>query len=113
VDRERPPSRCATASRSASTSGRPNADPTSPASTCGSEPTSVYIDGRYPDGAVQQLCRLRYGGVLHTWGFAPYRTSHDDDQDNDLPNSIPVGASEEALDCTCGLYLDDPTAGLP
>ena len=31
------------------------------------------VEGRYPDGTVdtlEKLCRLRYGGVLHTWGFA-------------------------------------------
>jgi hypothetical protein len=70
----------------------------------------AYIDGRWPDGRVQQLCRLRYGGVLHTWGFAIYRASHDDYQPNYLPTGMAAGSPEEALDCACGLYLNDPTA---
>jgi hypothetical protein len=27
-----------------------------------------------------------------------------------LPSGYPVGTPEEALDCACGLYLNDPTA---
>jgi hypothetical protein len=73
----------------------------------------AYVDGRYPDGTVLKLCRLRYGGSAHTWGFALYRASHDDYQDNFLPTGMPVGTAEEALDCACGLYLNDPTAWRP
>lgn len=36
----------------------------------------AYVDGRLADGTVQKLCRLRYGGMAHTWGFAIYRASH-------------------------------------
>ena len=43
-------------------------------------------------------------------GFALYRASHDDYQDNFLPSGSPTGTAEEALDCACGLYLNDPTA---
>jgi hypothetical protein len=32
----------------------------------------AYVDGRYPDGMTVKLCRLRWGGVLHTWSFAIY-----------------------------------------
>ena len=70
----------------------------------------AYIDGRYPNGATTQLCRLRYAGMAHTWGFAISRASHDDYQDNYLPNGRPAGSPEDALDCACGLYLNDPTA---
>jgi hypothetical protein len=28
----------------------------------------------------------------------------------DLTSGYPVGTPEEALDCACGLYLNDPTA---
>ena len=70
----------------------------------------AYVDGRHPDGTVLKLCRLRYGGSAHTWGFALYRASHDDYQDNFLPNGMTAGTAEEALDCACGLYLNDPTA---
>ena len=70
----------------------------------------AYIDGRLPDGATLRLCRLRYRGSAHHWGFALYRASHDDYQDNYLPSGHTAGTAEEALDCACGLYLNDPTA---
>ena len=70
----------------------------------------AYIDARYPDGTVIKLCRLRYSGSAHHWGFAIYRASHNDYEDSFLPSGTPVGAAEEALDCACGLYLNDPTA---
>jgi prepilin-type processing-associated H-X9-DG protein len=73
----------------------------------------AYVDGRYADGRVLKLCRLRYGGSAHTWGFALYRASHDDYDDTLLPNGMPAGSAEEALDCACGLYLNDPSAWLP
>ena len=73
----------------------------------------AYVDGHHSDGTVLKLCRLRYGGSAHTWGFAIYRASHDDYQDSVLPTGMPVGSAEEALDCACGLYLNDPTAWLP
>ena len=62
------------------------------------------------DGEVLPLCRLRYVGSASTWGFAIYRASHDDYEDNFLPSGSPSGTAEEALDCACGLYLNDPTA---
>jgi hypothetical protein len=70
----------------------------------------AYVDGVLPDGEVLQLCRLRYVGSATRWGFAIYRASHDDYEDNLLPSGSPTGTAEEALDCACGLYLNDPTA---
>ena len=72
----------------------------------------AYITGKLPDGSELPLCRLRYVGYASTWGFAIYRASHDDYQDNFLPSGQPSGTPEEALDCACGLYLGDPTAWL-
>jgi hypothetical protein len=72
--------------------------------------TFAYVDGVLPDGQVLPLCRLRYVGSATTWGFAIYRASHDDYEDNILPSGSPTGTAEEALDCACGLYLNDPTA---
>ena len=72
----------------------------------------AYIDGRYPDGTVFKLCRLRYGGSTSLWGFAIYRASHDDYEDSWLHTSMAAGSPEDALDCACGLYLNDPTAWL-
>jgi hypothetical protein len=73
----------------------------------------AYIDGHATDGTTLKLCRLRYSGSASTWGFALYRASHDDYQDSLLPNGTPAGSPEQALDCACGLYLNDPTAWLP
>jgi hypothetical protein len=70
----------------------------------------AYIDAVLADGEVLKLCRLRYGGSAHQWGFAIYRASHDDYEDSYLPTGYPVGTAEEALDTACGLYLGDPTA---
>jgi hypothetical protein len=72
----------------------------------------AYVDGQLPDGTTLPLCRLRYSGTAHTWGFAIYRASHDDYQDSILPSGYPAGTPQEALDCACGLYLADATAWL-
>lgn len=73
----------------------------------------AYIDGHLADGEVLPLCRLRYGGTASRWGFAIYLASKDGYQDSVLPNGYTAGSPEEALDCACGLYLNDPTAWLP
>jgi hypothetical protein len=70
----------------------------------------AYVHGHLPDGEVLPLCRLRYGGSASSWGFAIYRASHDDYQPSYLPTGVLSGTPEEALDCACGLYLNDPTA---
>jgi hypothetical protein len=70
----------------------------------------AYLDGRMPDGQILRLCRLRHVGSASTWGFAIYRASHDDHQNSYLPNGQHAGSPEQALDCACGLYLNDPTA---
>lgn len=70
----------------------------------------AYISGQLPGGEVLPLCRLRYSGSAHTWGFAIYRASHDDYQNSILPTGHTAGSPQEALDCACGLYLNDPTA---
>ena len=66
----------------------------------------AYIDGRLADGTTLKLCRLRYGGSAHMWGFAMYRASHDDYEDSVLPTGTFVGSAEDALDCAAGLYLN-------
>lgn len=69
----------------------------------------AYVDGHLTDGEILPLCRLRYGGSASLWGFAIYRASHDDYQDSFLPSGQPARNPEEALDCACGLCLNDPT----
>jgi hypothetical protein len=69
----------------------------------------AYVNGVLADGTELPLFRLRYGGSAHTWGFALYLASKDGYQDSFLPTGYPVGTPQEALDCACGLYLDNPT----
>jgi hypothetical protein len=70
----------------------------------------AYVEGVLIQGEVLQLCRLRYAGSTHTWGFAIYRASHDDYENSFLPTGSMGGTAEDALDTACGLYLNDPTA---
>lgn len=66
----------------------------------------AYIDGGLADGTTIKLCRLRYGGSAHHWGFAIYRASHDDYEDSILPTGAFTGTAEDALDCAANLYLN-------
>jgi len=70
----------------------------------------AYIDAVTTDDEIWPLCRLRYTGTASRWGFAIHLASRDSYEDSLLPNGLPAGTPEEALDCSCGLYLDDPTA---
>jgi hypothetical protein len=45
-------------------------------------------------------------------GGAIWLASKDSYEDSVLPTGYPFGTAEEALDCACGPYLNDPTAGL-
>jgi hypothetical protein len=56
------------------------------------------------------LCRLRYGGSATRWRFAIYLASKDGYADSILANGMTAGTPEQALDCACGLYLNDPSA---
>jgi hypothetical protein len=67
----------------------------------------AYITGRLADDSSLPLCRLRYGGAANRWGFAIYLASKDGYQDSALPSGFTAGTPEEALDCACGLYLDN------
>ena len=66
----------------------------------------AYVEGRLKNAERLPLYRLRFTGVLHTWGFALYLASRDVYADNVQP----VGSPEQRLDCACGLYLDSPAA---
>jgi hypothetical protein len=70
----------------------------------------AYVDGELHPGEVLPLCRLRYSGSASLWGFAIYLASRDGYEDSVLPSGLPIGEPEQALDCACGLYLDDPDA---
>jgi hypothetical protein len=70
----------------------------------------AYLDGHLADGEAMPLCRLRYGGSANRWGFAIYLASRGGYEDSILPTGHSTGSPEEAIDCACGLYLNDPTA---
>lgn len=69
----------------------------------------AYVTGRDDDGPLS-LCRLRYMGSSDNWGFACYLASRDRYEESFLPTGRFTGTPEEALDCACGLYLNDPSA---
>src|SRR5215210_3973828 len=45
----------------------------------------AYVDAVLAGNDELRLCRLRYAGYANQWGFAIYRSSHDDYQDSFLP----------------------------
>ena len=67
-----------------------------------------YVQAELADGTTQPLIRLRYGGSAHHWGFGLYLASSDKYENQILPSGFPTGSPEEALDCACDLYLDNP-----
>jgi hypothetical protein len=73
----------------------------------------AYIDAHLATGETVPLCRLRYAGSASRWGFALYRASHDDYEDNILPTGHFAGTPEEALECAGGLYLTDTAISHP
>ena len=70
----------------------------------------VYLDAAIADDDSLRLCRLRWLGSPNSWGFAIYLASGDRYQESVLPTGAFTGTPEQALDCACGLYLNDPTA---
>jgi hypothetical protein len=70
----------------------------------------AYIGGATADDDSLPLCRLRYLRTPDQWGFAIYLASKDGYEDSILPTGSFTGTPEQALDCACGLYLNDVTA---
>ena len=70
----------------------------------------AYVTGQLPAGDTLKLMRLGYAGSATRWGFAIYLASKDGYEHSVLPTGDFAGTPEDALDCACGLYLDDPTA---
>jgi hypothetical protein len=65
----------------------------------------AYITGVLPGGEQIPLCRLRYGGSAHSFGFAIYSAAHDRYQDAVLRTGLPIGTPQEALDTACTVHL--------
>jgi hypothetical protein len=71
----------------------------------------AYVAGAtIEDPDPQPLFRLRYLGSPNHWGFAIYLASRDGYEDSILPAGRFAGTPAQALDCACGLYLNDITA---
>jgi hypothetical protein len=70
------------------------------------ESTKISLGQRLWERARERWPALATVNVRYRGRFA-YVTGY---QDSILPNGYPVGTAEEALDCACGLYLNDPTA---
>jgi hypothetical protein len=65
----------------------------------------AYITGVLPGGQAIPLCRLRYGGSAHSFGFAIYSAAHDRYEDAVLRTGLPAGTPQEALDTACAVHL--------
>ncbi|MFE6905807.1 AAA family ATPase [Streptomyces erythrochromogenes] len=75
----------------------------------------AYVAAELPGEQTVPLLRLRFTGVLHTWGFALYLAGDDSYRDDILPSGLPAGSPEEALDRAGDLYLGAlaPTVRVP
>jgi len=67
-----------------------------------------YLTGILRDGQRNPLCRLRYGGSAHSFGFAIYSAAHDRYQDAVLRTGLPTGTPQQALDTACTIHLAGP-----
>ena len=65
----------------------------------------AYVAGVRPGGDQIPLCRLRYGGSAHSFGFAIYSAASDRYQDAVLLTGLPTGSPQEALDTACTVHL--------
>ena len=65
----------------------------------------AYISGVLPGGEQIPLCRLRYGGSAHSFGFAIYSTVGERYEDAILRTGLPTGTPQEALDTACTIHL--------
>ena len=65
----------------------------------------AYVSGVLPGGEQIPLCRLRYGGSAHSFGFAIYSAARERYDDAFLRTGLPTGTPQEALDTACTIHL--------
>ena len=65
----------------------------------------AYAAGVLPGGEQIPLCRLRYGGSAHSFGFAIYSAARNRYEDAVLLTGFPTGTPQEALDTACTVHL--------
>jgi hypothetical protein len=68
----------------------------------------AYVSGVLPGGEQIPLCRLRYGGSAHSFGFAIYSAARERYDDAVLRTGLPTGTPQEALDTACTIHLAGP-----
>ena len=68
----------------------------------------AYITGVLRNGEQIPLCRLRYGGSAHSFGFAIHSPARDRYEDAVLLTGLPIGSPQEALDTACTVHLTEP-----
>jgi hypothetical protein len=61
----------------------------------------AYVTGVLAQGEQIPLCRLRYGGSAHSFGFAIYSAAHDRYQEAALLTGLGAGSPQDALDTAC------------
>ena len=65
----------------------------------------AYITAVLRNGEQIPLCRLRYGGSAHSFGFAIYSAARERYEDALLRTGLPTGTPQEALDTACTVHL--------
>lgn len=70
----------------------------------------AYVAGSTAKDDSLPLFRLRHLGSDDQWGFGIYLAGRDGYQDSVHPHGGFTGTPQQALDCACGLYLNDPSA---
>ncbi len=68
----------------------------------------VYLTTTSLTGEPMPLCRLTYRKNAEYWGFEIYLGSRDSYENSLLPNGMPTGAPDQALDCARGLLSPRP-----
>jgi hypothetical protein len=63
------------------------------------------VAGVLPSGEQIPLCRLRYGGSAHSFGFAIYSAARERYEDAILRTGLSTGTPQEALDTACTTHL--------
>lgn len=69
----------------------------------------AYVTGTDTDGDPCVPVPAPLPGITRRVGLGIYLSSKDGYQDSVLPHGSPIGTPAQALDCACGLYLNDPT----
>ena len=65
----------------------------------------AYVTGVLPGGEQLPLCRLRYGGSAHSFGFAIYSAAKERYEDSALLTGSTTGSPQDALDTACTIHL--------